>query len=103
MGCSSHADLPCGFLPSTPFNIPFDLTVTPVMAMLFIQFFSRIKPVYKALVYSVLDSFVFQPLMAPFGLYCMCMWKDWYSFPIVFLIYLATDFVATRTKFEAIK
>lgn len=93
---------PVDLLPLMPSYIPFDFSALPVVTMLFIQYLPKVKPVFKALAFAALGSFVFQPLMIWVGLYCECVWKNWYSFPILFLIYLGANFFATRTRFEKV-
>jgi len=65
-----------------------------------LQFFPKIKPVYKALICAAAGSFIFQPLMEWMGLYANDEWKDFYSFPILFAMYLLANYAATRRKFE---
>jgi hypothetical protein len=94
---------PTTVFPLMPSYIPFDFSSLPVITMLFIQFFPKIKPVIKALVYAVVGSLVFQPLMELIGLYCHDQWEDYYSIPILFVIYLLADYLAARTTFEKIQ
>jgi hypothetical protein len=52
-----------------PEFIPFDISALPVATMIFIQFFPKVKPIWKALVYSAAGTWIFQPLMKLVGLY----------------------------------
>jgi hypothetical protein len=91
---------PYNVFPLMPEFIPFDISVLPVTTMVSIQFFPKVRPIYKALICSALGSFVFQPLMQWAGLYDKMHWKDYYSFPILVGIYMAANYFATRTRFD---
>jgi hypothetical protein len=94
---------PSTTFPLMPCYVEFDFCSLPVTTMLFIQFFPKIKPVYKAIVYATAGSLIFQPLMEYIGLYCQEQWADYYSIPILFGIYMIADFIATRKSFAKIR
>lgn len=94
---------PFNVFPLMPEFIPFDISSLPVATMLFIQFFPKVKPIYKALVYAAAGSFIFQPIMVWVCLYDDLNWKDYYTFPILVGIYMAANWFANRSKFEKIQ
>lgn len=91
---------PYNVFPLMPEFIPFDISALPVVTMIFIQLLPKLKPIWKALIYSAAGSFVFQPLMELAGLYNALNWKDYYSFPILVVIYLTANYFATRSRFN---
>ena len=91
---------PFNVFPLMPEFIPFDISALPVTTMIFIQLFPKVRPVWKALVYSALGSFVFQPLMKWMGLYNNMNWEHYYSFPILVGIYLTAHYIVTRHRFS---
>lgn len=93
---------PVALLPLMPGYIRYDFSVFPVVTMMFIQFFPKVKSIYKAIVFGMLGAFVFEPLMNWIGLYNRQGWKPYYSFPILFAIYLLCHHLAKRSKFDPI-
>jgi hypothetical protein len=87
------------FIPS---NTTYNLSVLPVATMLFIQFFPNVKPAYKALVFAAIGAFVSEPFLVWLGLYKNIHWAYWYSFPILFAMYMAASWLAHRDMFEKI-
>lgn len=93
---------PINVFPLMPEFIPFDICALPVATMLFLQYYPRINPYNKATLYAALGSFVFQPISLWIGLYCNISWKNYYSFPILFLIYLGANYMSSRNKFDSL-
>lgn len=87
-------------VPLIPPYEPYDLSLGPIMTMLFLQFKPNSKPIVKAIVYAAIASFAFQPALQWAGLYNPKVWKHIYSFPILVVIYLIAHFAATRKQFE---
>lgn len=85
-----------------PEFIPYDICALPVATMLFIQFFPTVKPLIKSLVYSAFASFIFQPIGVWLGLYNNMAWKHYYSFPILIIVYLLANYIATKNNFDKI-
>jgi hypothetical protein len=75
-------------LPYFPEYLPWDLTVMPVTAMLFIQFFPRINPWIKGAVFGVIAAYVVEPIFIWLGLYEPSGWEHHYSLPIYFAIFM---------------
>lgn len=94
---------PINVLPLMPEFIPFDISALPVATMLFLQYFPKISQYIKAAVYAALASFVFQPVSSWVGLYENIYWKYYYSFPILFVIYLGANYVFSRNRFAQLK
>jgi hypothetical protein len=86
--------------PFSPSFITFDITLLPIATMWFLQYKPRANPVIKAVVYSGIGSFIAQPVFAWLGIYNRQGWKDYYSFPFLFIIYLIAHFCATRENFD---
>ena len=55
--------------PLLPEFITFDISVLPVATMLCIQYFPKVSPYIKAVIYSATSSFIFEPLNVKLGLY----------------------------------
>ncbi|WP_315615618.1 CBO0543 family protein [Alkalihalobacillus sp. MEB130] len=56
-------------IPTLPSFLPWDVSIFPVLIMLFIQFKPELNPWLKALVFSLFNSFVGEPFMKWLGLY----------------------------------
>jgi hypothetical protein len=75
-------------LPYLPEFLPWDLTVMPVTAMLFYQFFPRINPWFKGVVFGAVAAYVVEPVFIWLGVYEPSGWEHHYSLPIYFAIYM---------------
>lgn len=93
---------PANVFPLMPEFIPFDISSLPVATMLFIQFFPKVKAIYKAIVYGAIGAFAFEPMVHWLGLYDRLGWKSYYSFPILIGIFLASNYIAHRDSFSKI-
>ena len=91
---------PVNVFPLMPEYIPFDICALPVATMLCIQYFPKVNPYIKAVIYSVTSSFIFEPLNVWLGLYKQIHWEYYYSVPIMIFIYLAANYLASRIKFD---
>ena len=89
--------------PLMPEFITFDVSVLPVSTMIFIQYFPRVSPYIKAVIYSVSSSFIFEPLNVKLGFYVKIHWEYYYSVPIMIFIYLVANYVASKDKFVKLK
>ncbi len=76
-------------LPYFPEYMPWDLSVMPVTAMLFYQFFPRINPWLKGAVFGAVAAFVVEPIFVWLGFYEQASWEHYFSLPIYFAIYMA--------------
>jgi len=89
--------------PLMPEFITFDVSVLPVATMLCIQYFPRVSPYIKAVIYSVTSSFIFEPLNVKLGFYVKIHWEYYYSVPIMIFIYLVANYLASNNKFAKLK
>ncbi len=83
-------------LPYLPEYLPWDLTVMPVTAMLFYQFFPRIKPWMKGAAFGVIAAYVVEPIFIWLGVYEPSGWEHHYSLPIYFMIFMIGHWLYTR-------
>ncbi|MGI6119872.1 MAG: CBO0543 family protein [Desulfosporosinus sp.] len=90
-------------MPIMPPHSPWNLTLAPVLIMLTIQFKPQISPYLKAVVFSLVCAFVFQPLSDLLGFYNPKVWHHYYSVPFFIVIYLIAHFLATRKEFRPLK
>lgn len=93
---------PSNIQPFVPGNTAYNISMLPVGTMLFIQWFPKVKPVYKALVFAAIGAFVSEPLMVWLGMYRNVSWQYWYSFPILFTEYWIAHRLALRRKFDPV-
>jgi hypothetical protein len=85
--------------PVIPAYLPFDLCLMPVSIMILIQVKPKINSVYKAVFFALFASFVAEPFFRLIDIYDPVFWKNWYSFPIYFVIYLVADKLTKRNDF----
>ena len=87
-------------VPFSPAFIPWDFTLLPVAIMTLLQIKPHIRPIYKAITFSLLSCFVVEPGFVLIGLYNPKHWEYIYSFPIIIIIYLVADWCYKRRHFE---
>jgi len=87
-------------VPFSPAFLPWDFTLLPVSIMYLLQIKPKISPFIKAIAFSVFSSFLAEPFFVWIGTYNPKHWKYIYSFPIVILIYLISDWFSKRPYFE---
>lgn len=75
-------------VPLMPEYLPWDLSVMPVMSMLFYQYMPRVNPWIKAGIFAALGAFVSEPIFDWIGIYGRFAWEYWYSFPIYIVVYM---------------
>ena len=75
-------------VPLMPEYLPWDLSVMPVMAMLFYQYKPNLSPWIKAAVFGVIGAFVSEPLFEWIGIYKRITWEYWYSLPIYVAVFM---------------
>lgn len=85
------------------FYLPWDLTLFPVLTMLFLQYKPHLSPYLKALIYSLGISFIAEPFFVWIRIYDPSNWKHYYSVPFYFVIYLIAHFVSRKKGFDPIK
>lgn len=72
---------------------PWDFTLFPVSVMLLLQFKTNVNQYIKALAFSFMCSFIFEPFFLGIGMYHMVNWEYWYSFVIYTPLYLFYDYL----------
>lgn len=87
-------------LPTIPSFFPWDFSLIPVTMMLWLQFKPTLNPFIKAVIYSVLTSFIGEPLFEWIGLYTRVKWNVFYSFPIWIVIYLIAYRISKTKAFD---
>lgn len=87
-------------VPFSPSSIPWDFTLLPVSIMFLLQFKPTFSPIIKAIGFSVFSSFMAEPFFVWLGTYNPKHWRYIYSFPIVIVIYLVSDWLSKRVHFE---
>jgi hypothetical protein len=90
-------------LPFLPSFVPWDLSLLPVGFLVLVQIKPNISPILKALLFSVLSTFIGEPFFEWLGFYQLLKWNHLYSFPIHFLIFLMGYFLVTGKNFEELK
>lgn len=90
-------------VPFSPAFIPWDFTLLPVTIMFLLQIKPKISPIIKAIVLSVVSSFIVEPFLVWIGVYNPKHWKYIYSFPIIIVIYLVSDWLSKRSHFEKLQ
>lgn len=83
-----------------PCLIIFDLSLLPVSTMFLLQYKPNANPLIKAVIYSIIASFIMQPLFTWLEFYNPQNWKHYYSLPIFILLYLLANYCVTNDKFN---
>ncbi|WP_343270632.1 CBO0543 family protein [Lentibacillus songyuanensis] len=89
-------------LPTFPAFVPFHFCLLPVVIMFLIQTKPHIAPWKKGVVFSLLTSYVGEPIFVWAGIYVMTGWHYIYSLPLYFLLFLFCDAMAKRTSFQPV-
>jgi len=87
-------------LPYFPEYLPWDLTVMPVTAMLFYQYFPKINPWIKGAVFGAVAAYIVEPIFIWLGMYEPSGWEHHYSLPIYFAIYMIGYWLYSRNLRE---
>jgi hypothetical protein len=87
-------------IPVLPTYFPWDITLMPVTIMLLIQYKPNINPWVKAIFFSIVTSFVAEPIIEWMEIYQPLTWKYIYSVPIQLIIYLTAHYITRRDQFS---
>lgn len=68
--------------------LKWDITLLPVTAMFFYQYRPEVHSSVKSVIFAGLGSFVVQPVFEFLRFVNHKHWEDFYSFPILFALYL---------------
>jgi hypothetical protein len=90
-------------LPYFPNYLPWDLTIMPVVLMLFFQYLPNISPWLKGAVFGATAAYVVEPIFIWLGVYESSGWEHHYSLPIYFAIYMLGYCLYTRSLRECEK
>ncbi|MDR3601255.1 MAG: hypothetical protein P4L49_12370 [Desulfosporosinus sp.] len=90
-------------VPFSPAFIPWDVTLLPVALMFSLQITFGISLIIRAIIFSAFSSFIVEPFFVWIGFYNPKSWEYIYSFPILFLIYLVSNWFSKRSDFEKLK
>jgi hypothetical protein len=83
----------------TPKALPFDLSVLPVIYMMMYQYAStKKKYVFTCLAVSFGLAFIGEPLTGWLHLYQEVQWSHYHSFPIYFLIGIASKWLVDKVR-----
>lgn len=89
-------------IPTIPTYMPWDVSLLPVITMLWLQFKPTLPPLLKASIYAGLASFIGEPLFEWIGLYTSEKWNVFYSLPIYFVIYLIALRISKAKTFDTL-
>jgi hypothetical protein len=90
-GYNSH------LLPYFPQYLPWDLTVFPVTAMLFYQYFPKINPWLKGAAFGLIAAYMIEPIFDWLGIYEPSSWEHHYSLPVYLAIYMIGYWLFSRS------
>lgn len=90
-------------VPFSPAFVPWDFTLLPVSIMFLLQVKPQMSPIIKAIAFSIFSSFIGEPFFVWIGIYNPKHWEYIYSFPIVIVIYLVSDWFSKRPHFEKLQ
>lgn len=88
-------------IPTIPVFVPWDFCVLPVFIALLIEYKPHFSPLVKAMIFAGVSAFIGEPVFLWLGFYVMVNWNILISFPIYFLIYLASYKIGTKKRFAA--
>jgi hypothetical protein len=77
--------------------LPWDMTVMPVVTMLFIQYFPKVSPWLKGVVFGAVAAYVVEPVFIWLGVYEPSSWEHHYSLPIYFVIFMLSYWLYYRS------
>ncbi|WP_420871936.1 CBO0543 family protein [Cohnella rhizosphaerae] len=83
-------------IPTIPVFVPWDFCVLPVFIALLIEYKPHFSPLVKAMIFAGVSAFIGEPVFLWLGFYVMVNWNILISFPIYFLIYLASYKIGTK-------
>ncbi|KAA0566711.1 hypothetical protein F0342_01280 [Bacillus sp. CH30_1T] len=90
-------------LPFSPSYKPWDITLIPVLTIVFIQIKPNVSFLKKGILYGFLVSFIAEPVFVWSDFVVYTGWKYIYSFPIYTGIYFISHYLSTRNHFGRIQ
>ncbi len=82
-----------------PSFILWDMSVLPVVTMIFLQIKPDASPILKSIIFSGTASFIVEPLFTLMAFYDPELWRYLYSFPIYIVIYMIAHYCSRRESF----
>lgn len=89
---------PIKLIPAIPPYIPWDLTFT-IEVLILLEYKPRFSPILKAIIMSLFNAFMLEPMTIWLGLYVPVNWNTIYSVPIYFAIYLIAHRISRSQTF----
>src|SRR5699024_2781804 len=83
--------------------LPWDMFVLPLLILILLSWNPQMIPFLKALIFGAVGAFIGLPLFRWIGLYVLIHWSYFYSFPILFILYLIADFKSRRHTFAPLQ
>jgi hypothetical protein len=87
-------------IPVIPTYFPWDLTLMPVTMTTLIQIKPKVNPWIKAVVFSLLASYVAEPFFDWLGVYEPVHWRYSYSVPLQIIFYMSAHALSKRNQFS---
>ena len=87
-------------VPMVPSYLPWDFALIPITIMFMIQFKPHFNPYIKSLIFAGGSAFIGEPIFKMLNTYDPEQWKYIYSFPILFVICLITQFITKRDEYN---
>lgn len=90
-------------IPFIPAYLPYDLALLPVITMLLLQIKPNFNPYIKGIFFSLLATFVGEPIYIWLKIYRPIHWNHLYSLPIYFLIFIIAYWITRSDKYFKIE
>ncbi|TMU87077.1 hypothetical protein FGG79_02760 [Bacillus sp. BHET2] len=90
-------------LPFSPSYKPWDITLIPILTIVFIQIRPAASFLKKGILFGLSISFIAEPVSVWSGLVVYTGWKYIYSFPIYTAIYFVSHYLSTRNHFSPLQ
>jgi hypothetical protein len=87
-------------IPVIPTYFPWDVTLMPVTIITLIQIKPKMNPWFKAVVFSLLASYVAEPFFDWLGVYEPKHWRYSYSVPLQIIFYMSAHALSKRNQFS---
>ncbi|MDQ0974540.1 hypothetical protein QFZ31_004418 [Neobacillus niacini] len=87
-------------IPVLPTYFPWDVTLMPLSIITLIQIKPKMNPWFKAVVFSLLASYVAEPFFDWLGVYEPKHWRYSYSVPLQIIFYMSAHALSKRNQFS---
>jgi hypothetical protein len=89
-------------IPVLPTYFPWDVTLMPLTIITLIQIKPNVNPWIKAILFSLLASYVAEPFFDWLGVYEPVHWRYSYSVPLQIIFYMSAHALSKRNQFSKI-